>query len=58
MIMRNDESKYVLVKDIILNRRNNVTTAIITMAKIFMHLWHACLVIKNVLLGILVIVHN
>ena len=36
----------------------HATTAKITVTKKYMHLWHACLVMTNVLLEIFVTVHN
>ena len=53
-IMRNGKSKYVLMKQLIMHE----TTAKITVTKRYMHIWHACLVMTNVLVNILVTVHN
>ena len=36
----------------------HATTAKIAVNKGYMHIWHACLVMTNVLVGILVTVHN
>ena len=43
-----------LIKKLIVH----VTTAKIKVTKIYMHLWHACIVMTNVLVEILVTVHN
>ena len=53
-ISRNGESKYGLMKKAIVN----ATTAKITMTKRYIHLWHICLVMTNVLVEILVTVSN
>ena len=42
-IMRNGEIKYVFMKKVIVH----ATTAKITMAIRYTHLWHACLVTSN-----------
>ena len=52
--MINGERKSVLLKILIVH----VTTAGGEMNKIYMHLWHLCLVRVNVLLEILVTVRN
>ena len=52
--MRNSESKYVLMKKVIVH----VTTEKIIVTVGYMHLWHAYLVMTNVLVEILVTVHN
>ena len=57
-IMRNEKSKYILVKDVIEHHRKNVTTEKVSKAKRYMHLWHVCLIRENVLVGILVTVRN
>ena len=44
----------LLMKKVIVH----ATKAKITMTKRFMHIWHACLVMTNVLVGILVTVSN
>ena len=51
---RNGIIKYFLMKKVIVY----VTTAKKTENKIYMHLWHAYLVLTNVLVEILVTVHN
>ena len=56
--MRNGKSKYVLMKDVIVHRINNVTTVIITMTKIYMRRWHVCLIMINFLVEFLVTVCN
>ena len=48
-IMRNGKSKNFILKKVIVH----ATAAKITAPKIYMHLWHACLIIKNVLVEIL-----
>ena len=48
-IMKNGKSKYVLMKKVIVH----ATMAKITVTKIYMHLWHACLVMTNVLVTFL-----
>ena len=53
-ITRNKESKYILMKKVIVHSE----TAKITVTKRYMHLWNACLVMRNVLVEILVTVHN
>ena len=45
---------YVLMKSLIVYE----TTANITVTKRYVHLWHTCLVMKNVPVEILVTVHN
>ena len=47
-------------KQVIFNEKVIVhaTTEIITATKIYMHIWHACLVMTDVLVEILVSVHN
>ena len=52
--MRDGESKYVLMKKLIVH----ATTEKIKVTKRYMHLWHACLVMTNALVDILVTVHN
>ena len=50
--MRNSKIKCVSVKEVIMHRRNNATTAIITLTKRYMHILHVCLTMTNVLVGI------
>ena len=50
----NGESKYVLMKILIVHAK----TAKITMTKRYVHIWHVCLVMMNVLVEILVTVRN
>ena len=50
----NGESKYVLMIKVIVH----TTTAKIKATKRYMHLWHVCLVMMNVLVEILVTVCN
>ena len=57
-IIRNGKIKYVSVKEVIVHLRKNVTTVIITTTKTYMHLWHVCLIMTNVLVEILVTAHN
>ena len=52
--MRNSETKYVLMKKLIVH----AATAKIKATKIYMHLWHVCLVMMNVLVEILGTVRN
>ena len=56
--MRNGKIKYILVKEVLVHCRKNATTARITMTKIYMHLWHICLITMNFLVIILVTVCN
>ena len=49
-IMRNGKSKYILMKKVIMH----ATTAIITVNKRYMDLWHACLAMTNILVKIMV----
>ena len=51
-IMRNGKSKYFLMIKLIVH----VTTAKITVTKRYMHLWHACMEMTNILVEILVTV--
>ena len=53
-IMKNGEIKYILMKKVIVR----ATTEKITVTKRYMHLWHVCLAMKNVLVNILVTVRN
>ena len=53
-IMKNGKSKYVLMKRVIVH----VTTAKITVTKIYMHIWHVCLTRTNVQVKIIVTVYN
>ena len=55
-ITRNDERNSVSVKEVIMHRINNSILVIITMTKIYMHLWHVCLIMANVLVDISVTV--
>ena len=50
----NGESKYVLMKKVIMN----ATMAKITVTKRYMHLWHVCLAMINVQVNIMVTVRN
>ena len=52
--MRNGESKYVLMKKVIVH----VTTEKIIAIKRYLHIWHECLIMTNVLVEILVTVLN
>ena len=52
--MINGKRKYVLMKKVI----RNSTGAKITATKRYMHIWHICLVMANVLVEILVTVYN
>ena len=52
--MINGESEYVLMKSVIVHAK----TARITVTKIYMHLWHVCLLMTDVLVEILVTVCN
>ena len=56
--MKNDERKYVLMEEVIVHHRKNATMAKITTTKRYMHLWHICLIMTNVLVEILVTVRN
>ena len=53
-IMKNVEVKYALMIKVIVH----VTTAKITATKRYMHLWHVCLAMTNVLVKNLVAVRN
>ena len=54
MILRNGESKYVVMKKVIVN----ATTGEITLTKRYMHLWHVFLIMMNVIVETLVTVSN
>ena len=54
VIMKNYESKYVLMKKVTVHAK----TAKITMTNIYMHIWHVCLALTNILVKILVTVRN
>ena len=51
---RNGKSRYIVVKNVIVH----VTTSKITVTKRYMHLWHVCLVMTNVLVESLVTTCN
>ena len=53
-IMKNGEIKYVLKRNVIVH----ATEAKITVIKRYMHLWHVCLKMTNVLVKFLVTVRN
>ena len=53
-ITRNGESKYVLMEKVTVH----ATTAKKTVTKRYMHLWHKCLAMTNVLMNILATVRN
>ena len=53
-IMRNGESKYFLMKKVIVH----ATTAKITVTKGYMHLWKKCMAMTNVLVKCMATVSN
>ena len=55
-ITRNNKSKYVSVKGVIVNCKKNVITAIIIVTNIYMYLLHECMVMTKFLIDILVTV--
>ena len=55
---RNIGIKYVLMKEVILHHRKNAKTVKIKITKRYMHPCHTCLMMTNVLVGILVTVRN
>ena len=57
-IARNNESKYVSMKGMIVHRKNNPIMVTMIIIKRYMHLWHECLVMTKVLVEILVTVLN
>ena len=54
MILRNGESKYVVMKKVIVH----ATGGEITLTKRYMHLWHVFLIMMNVIVETLVTVSN
>ena len=56
--MTNDESTSVSMEGVIFLRKNNPIMVMMIMIKIYMHLWHLCMVMMKVLVDILVIVSN
>ena len=56
--MRNDESKSVSMKGVMVRCKNNPRTATMITFKIYMHLWHKCLLMTKVLVEILMKVRN
>ena len=57
-ITRNNESKSVSVKGVIVHPKKNSETVITTMTKRYMHLWHKCLVMTKFLVDIPMTVRN
>ena len=53
-MMRNGESKYILMKKVIVHS----TTTKITVTERYMHLWHVCLAMMNVVAEVFVTVRN
>ena len=47
--MRSGKIEYVLVKEVVVRCRKNDTTAKILMTKIYIQLWHICLIMTNFL---------
>ena len=45
--VRNGESKYVLMKEAIVQQRNNATTEKMSTTKRYMHICHVCLIMTN-----------
>ena len=50
--MRSTKRKCVLMKDVIVHRKNNATTSKIIITKRYMYLWHVCLIMTNVPVGL------
>ena len=57
-ITRKDESNSVSVKEVIVHRKKNARTVIMTTTKIYMNIWHVCLIMKKFLLEVSVTVRN
>ena len=56
--MRNSERNFVSMKEVIVHRKKNPRTLIITIPKRYTHLRHVCLIMAKVLIDISVKVHN
>ena len=48
----------VSMKGVIVSRKNNPKTVIMITIKIYMHIWHVCMVMPKVLVDNLVILYN